>query len=201
MKKKLTYSFAVSCLALSTFTINNCFGFTTKTRHPLKEAFPNTSYKKNLFTNAKVNVTSTWSNKKANYINDGESSNLNRYWASLALPSSAILELKKVSELGVVKMWTYWKGKRVYQYKIEGSLNNKDWFMLSDQTKSTQKSTPKGVTLTFKPAKVKYVRITFTNNSAGKNKGGHIVEIEGYKWHALQGGLSGQDALLAVTPH
>ncbi len=177
MKKKLIHSLSIACLAV-TLLSNTSSAFETKTKHELIEAYQNTNYKKNLFINAKVKASSTWSNKKAKFANDGIKNNADNHWASLELPSSLTIEMKKAQDLAMIKLWTYWNGSRIYQYKIEGSLDNQNWFILSDQTKTKVRSSKKGTTLTFNKAKVKFVKVTFTHNNV--NNSGHIVEIQGY---------------------
>ncbi len=179
MKKKLINSLSLVCLAI-TLLGNASSAFETKTKHMLIEAYQSTNYKQNLFTGAKVTASSTWSNKKAKFVNDGIKNNDSNHWASLELPSSLTIEMKKDQDLSMIKLWTYWNGGRVYQYKIEGSLDNKTWFMLSDQTKTKARSSKKGTSLTFKKTKVKFIKVTFTNNSAKNNNSAHVVEIEGY---------------------
>ena len=77
--------------------------------------------------------------------------------------------------------------------------------MLGDHRKNTEAANAKGDEFYFDDAKVKYVRVTFTKNSAGNASGGHIVEIEGYalskeakaklqQWKGVASGLDGSFA-------
>ncbi|UDQ96992.1 glycoside hydrolase domain-containing protein [Lentisphaerota bacterium WC36G] len=202
MKKFLTYTMLASALVPS-FLATESYAFQTKTKHPLIEAFQETSYSEgNLFKGAKVSATSTWKNKKVHMINDGKNTKANNHWASLTLPAAATLQLKNAKELGAIKMWTFWEDGRVYQFKIEGSVDGKNWFTLTDQTKNTKKSTKKGFVFEFAPKKVKYVKVTFTNNSKGNNSGGHIVEIEGYeKYEKINDELKGSFISLEKRYH
>lgn len=52
--------------------------------------------------------------------------------------------------------------------------------MLADQSSNSIAATSEGVPFKFNPQTVRYVKITFLGNSAGNDKGGHLVEIKGY---------------------
>jgi alpha-L-fucosidase len=75
------------------------------------------------------------------------------------------VDLKKTYDLtGCQIRWPY-DGKK-YQYKVEGSTDQKTWTLLSDQTKS--KSTSQVRDLKFKEAiSARYVRVTVTGFDDG----------------------------------
>lgn len=136
------------------------------------------THAKNLFQGATVTASGYWAGNTPAMAVDGDTE-IGSHWACEGMPCWLSVELKQSTKLAAIHFIPYWSG-RYYQYKIEGSLNGKKWVMLVDRTKNTQPASKDGHEFRFKPTTVKHVRVTFSKNSAGNERGGHIVEIEGY---------------------
>ncbi len=133
---------------------------------------------KNLFRGAKVTASGKWETNAPKLAVDGDKS-IKSHWACEGMPCWLTVEMKQAAELGAIPFTPYWSG-RYYQYIIEGSLDGKTWTMLVDQSSNTQIPTASGLVFRFKkPQSAKFVRVTFSKNSVGNERGGHIVEIEG----------------------
>ena len=134
----------------------------------------------NLFLKAKVTASPHWSDRAPTFAVDGQHSSAGAHWAAENIPVWLTLDLEEPTELNVVRLWTYWGDGRYYRYVIEGSADGENWSTLADRRDNTTPATQAGETFIFDTARLRYVRATFTHNSAGNVAGGHIVEIEGY---------------------
>lgn len=56
------------------------------------------------------------------------------HWACGNLPVWHQVNLAVPSEIAAVRVWPYWRDERVYQFKVEGSLDGNSWMMLGDMT-------------------------------------------------------------------
>jgi hypothetical protein len=157
-----------------------------------------------LFAGAKVTAGGQWSTHSPDKAVDGDTSS-GSHWACEGMPSWLSLELPEQTELGTIHLWPYWDNVRYYQYQIEGSLDGTVWTTLVDMSTNEQTETEAGRIFEFAPTSVRHVRVTFSNNSAGNERGGHIVELKGYApgtvkmeqgWAALPEGLHGAVATL-----
>lgn len=152
----------------------------------------------NVFAGATVTAKGYWNTQVPAKAIDGDVS-LQSHWACEGMPSWLALELKDAVELGEIEFWPFWGSGRYYQYKIEGSLDGQSWQVLVDKRQNREGATAQGQRFLFKPAKVKHVRVSFSHNSAGNERGGHIVEIKGYapsRWSSLAEGLHGAVATI-----
>lgn len=134
----------------------------------------------NLFLKAPVKASPHWSTCVPEYAVDGKHDAPAPHWAAENIPVWLTVELPEPRELNLIRLWTFWDGRRYYQYVIEGSLDGANWTVLGDRRENTTPQTEAGESFLFPSTKVKYVRTTFTKNSVGNGTGGHIVEIEGY---------------------
>lgn len=156
----------------------------------------------NLFLDMKTTASGHWSDRVPKFAVDGKKSNAGTHWAGENIPVNLTVELAEAKKINNIRLWTHWDGRRYYQYHIEGSLDGVKWAKLVDQQKNTEVATAMGESFFFADTKVKFVRVTFTKNSAGNSSGGHIVEIEGYalpaavmakekQWQNVTAGLHG----------
>ena len=134
----------------------------------------------NLFAGAKVTASGHYGSDRPELAVDGQTNNAGKYWGCEGIPVWLQIDMGKPRTLSALHVWPYWEGGRIYKYKIEGSEDGKNWKMLADQSSNSIAATPEGVPFKFNPQTVRYVKITFLGNSAGNEKGGHLVEIKGY---------------------
>ncbi|MGL6194746.1 MAG: alpha-N-acetylglucosaminidase TIM-barrel domain-containing protein [Thermoguttaceae bacterium] len=85
------------------------------------------------------------------------------------------VDLEQPTEVNRVVVVCYYDDSRYYSFYVEGSLDNENWTMLSDMKDNTAPSTIEGYECKFAPAKIRYLRVTETYNSA--NTGRHLVEV------------------------
>lgn len=153
-------------------------------RHPLYEpaavSAGNAADSGNLFSGAKVTASGHYGNDRPELAVDGRTGQGDKYWGCENLPVWLQIDMGQPRSLSALHVWPYWQGGRIYKYRIEGSRDGKNWKMLADQSSNSIAATAEGVPFKFNPQTVQYVRITFLDNSAGKEKGGHLVEIKGY---------------------
>ena len=156
---------------------------------------PPAASRPNLFLNAPVTASGHWSGQ-----NPGRAVNGNHdaedHWACENLPVWHQVDLPQPATLAAIRVWPYWPGGRIYQFKVEGSADGRQWKMLGDMTANSIEATREGVPFTFDPVAVRHVRTTFVGNSRGASNGGHLVEIEGYAATpetGLAGGIGSTD--------
>ena len=81
--------------------------------------------------------------------------------------------------MGRVRVIPYYGDRRTYGFTVEGSLDGKSWDLFADRRDNREISTRAGLTCTFSPRPVRYLRVTVTSNSA--NSGRHLVEVLAYE--------------------
>jgi Domain of unknown function (DUF4091)/F5/8 type C domain len=140
---------------------------------------PVVSNRPNLFLGAPVTASGNWSTQTAERAVNGNL-DVEDHWACENLPVWLQVNLKQAASISAIRVWPYWKGGRVYQFKVEGSMDGIQWKMLGDMSANSISATSEGVLFTFDSVNVKHVRTTFLGNSRGAENGGHLVEIEGY---------------------
>lgn len=115
----------------------------------------------------------------ASLANDGRADDPERYWATDVAehPRDAWwqVDLEKAETLGRVRVVFYYGDPRRYGFTVEGSNDGKTWEMLADRRDNREPSTAAGITCTFPPRPVRYLRVTVTGNSA--NTGRHLVGV------------------------
>lgn len=154
-------------------------------RHPSYEpAAPGASGPENLFRGAKATAKDQWSDRAPELAVNGKRDR-GDHWASDSLPAWHQIDLGAPKTFASVRVVPYWGDGRVYGFKVEGSLDGQAWTLIGDRTANSIEGGPEGFVLDLEsPMTARYVRTTFTRNSA--NAAGHLVEIEGYA--AAQGG-------------
>lgn len=149
----------------------------------------------NLFLNAPTTASGHWSGKNPGLAVSGNL-DLEDHWACENLPVWHRVDLPQPATLAAIRVWPYWRGDRIYRFKVEGSADGEQWRMLGDMTANSIAATSEGVLFTFDPVTVRHVRTTFVGNSRGAANGGHLVEIEGYAATpetGLAGGIGSTD--------
>ncbi|HOX37867.1 MAG TPA: DUF6067 family protein [Candidatus Brocadiia bacterium] len=134
----------------------------------------------NLFLNAKVAASQHWSDRVPQFAVNGKRDNEGEHWAAENIPVFLTVLLPKPSDINTIRLWTFWNGRRYYQYIIEGSSDGEKWEMLADMRDNKRPAGPDGEFYRFPTRNVSQVRVTFVHNSESDRAGGHIVEIEGY---------------------
>ena len=66
-----------------------------------------------------------------------------------------------------------------YSFLVEGSVDGKDWLLLSDQRHNIEQSTIKGYESAFAPRSLRYLRVRYAHDSA--NEGFRLIEVMAYK--------------------
>lgn len=132
----------------------------------------------NLFTGANITASEHFEKEVPALAVDGQANNADKCWGTASLPAWLQIDMGKPCELSALHVWPFWKGGRIYKYKIEGSRDGKSWKTLVDQSSNSIAATPEGVPFKFNPQTVQYVKITMLGNNAGN--GGQLVEIKGY---------------------
>ena len=74
-----------------------------------------------------------------------------------------------------VDVFTYWDGKRYYQYTVEVSPDGKDWKQAVDMSHNEKPATPEGDQHRFSPVEARFVRVNMLKNSAGPEV--HLTEV------------------------
>ncbi len=138
-----------------------------------------TSSEKNLFEGAKISASPHWDKDVPAKAIDGKIE-ANSYWGAEKIPVHYQVDMGRPQAISRIQLWPYWKDGRIYQYKIEGSSDGKNWKMLVDQQANSIAGTASGNEYTFPSQKLRYVRLTFTRNSNGNAQGGHLVEMKGF---------------------
>lgn len=154
---------------------------------PLAE--PASTSRANLFLNAPVTASGHWAGQTPERAVNGNRE-VGDHWACENLPVWHQVDLAEPATLSVVHVWPYWADARIYQFKVEGSLDGRKWTLLGDMTGNSIAATAEGVRFSFDPIELKHVRTTFLGNSRGGENGGHLVEIEGYA-EEPEAGLAG----------
>jgi hypothetical protein len=144
----------------------------------------------NLFLNAKVTASGHWDKQTPERAVNGKKTT-DDHWACEDLPVWHQVDLGAPKPLSAIRAFPYWGDGRVYQYKVEGSLDGKDWAMLGDKTANSITASAEGDLFSFPPREVRYVRTSFLKNSKGDKSGGHLVEIEGYASQPATGLIGG----------
>ncbi len=135
----------------------------------------------NLFLNAKTSGSPVWADRLGAFAVDGKFSDPGKHWGSENIPVELVLDLGEAKEFNAIKFWPYWDGNRYYQYKIEVSVDGEQWGVVVDRSGNTRAASAKGDFFDFAVTKARFVRVVFSRNSVGNDRGGHIVEIQGYK--------------------
>jgi hexosaminidase len=128
----------------------------------------------NLTTGRPVTVSGTEGGYAGENAVDG-TVDLNKAWWAGPSPQWLMVDLGKVTKLDRAQVFPFWDGRRFYQYKVEVSLDNKEWRQVVDMSANTKPAVATGDMHKFAPADARYVRVTLLKNSA--NPGVHVVEF------------------------
>lgn len=88
------------------------------------------------------------------------------------------VDLGKVEEISRLNVVNFWDNYRYYQFNVEGSVDGKDWTMLWDFSKNTEKASAQGYEYALKGSKARYLKLNVLFNSA--NPGLHVVEFSAW---------------------
>ena len=100
------------------------------------------------------------------------------FWDSQGGPSGIIVDLEKRTTLKKLELFTYWDGRRYYQYNIELSIDGKKWIKVVDRSDNKEKATEQGYVDEFSEQQARYIKVNMLHNSA--NPSMHIVELRAY---------------------
>ncbi|HEB61388.1 MAG TPA: DUF4091 domain-containing protein [Phycisphaeraceae bacterium] len=160
----------------------------------------------NLALHADTEASPHWSDRVPQFAVDGKHDSANEHFAAENIPVFLTVDLNKPRQINAVHLWTYWDGRRYYQYIIEASPDGREWQTVADNRDNTIPATSSGRIYVFPRTTARYVRVTFTYNSAGNKAGGHIVELQVFnidekaarrekqrqeQWHQITPGLHG----------
>jgi alpha-N-acetylglucosaminidase len=134
---------------------------------------------KSLTTNKPVKCSDFLQGRNPENANDGIIET-DSYWACDVAKNESKnawwqVDLEQPQTLGKVVVITYYGDNRSYGFYVEGSLDETNWTILSDNRNNKKPSTTTGYTCEFPPQKIRHLRITQTKNSA--NTGRHLVEV------------------------
>lgn len=147
-------------------------------RHPTYEPDgKNAVASQNIFLKAKATAKDQWSDRAPALAINGNAT-ANDHWASDSLPAWHQIELPQEETLGSLRVLPYWTDGRIYGFMVEVSKDGTNWQIVADQRANSINAGAEGFRFNFEPVSCKYVRTTFTRNTA--NAAGHLVEIEGY---------------------
>ena len=174
MKHRLLIACLVACAGIA---------LAQKSEHALYEPIADPVFRPeaNVLLKAKVAASPHWSRCAPQLAVDGKHRNPGGHWAAENIPVHLTVELPQPKPINAIRFWPYWGDGRYYQYLIEGSVDGKTWKLLADRRDNTAPGSAAGQVFHFDATSVRFVRTTFTHNSAGKKTGGHIVEIEAYQ--------------------
>jgi hypothetical protein len=94
-------------------------------------------------------------------------------------PQQFAVDLEDNKTLDKVVLYTYWDGRRYYQYKIDVSTDRRQWTTVADASRNRTVATEHGYRHTFPPVTARYIRVTMLHNSA--NPGLHIIQLRAYE--------------------
>ncbi|MBM4047663.1 MAG: discoidin domain-containing protein, partial [Planctomycetes bacterium] len=113
-------------------------------------------------------------NYKPELAVDGKK-DLGSAWWGPTTPSWLQVDLGQPVTVNAAHVTFYWDAKRYYQYRVDVSLDEKEWKTVVDESQTTALSTAEGFAHQFAPAQARHVRVHVLKNSA--NPGAHIVEV------------------------
>jgi hexosaminidase len=100
-------------------------------------------------------------------------------WHCGSYPQWLQVDLGRAYSVGRIKLYTYYDGRRSYQYTIEASKDGKNWTRIVDMTKNVAPTTKEGDHHSFDPVEARYIRVNMLRNSV--NPGVHINELMVYE--------------------
>jgi len=100
-------------------------------------------------------------------------------WWGAKWPSWLQVDLGKPIKIDTVRVIFYWDGRRLYQYTIDVSTDEKTWTKVADNSKNATPANENGLVHRFKPIDARYVRVNVIKNMV--NEAVHILEVEAYE--------------------
>lgn len=182
-----TYSFLAALLVMGAAHLNSAPVRRVSYEPPVPGL--SSASQPNLLSGAKATASGHWDRQTPDRAVNGNKSSAD-HWACENLPVWHQVDLGAAKSIAAIRVWPYWGDGRVYQYKVEGSTDGRNWILLGDKTANSITGTAEGDAFSFAPCEVRYLRTTFLKNSRGTASGGHLVEIEAYA-EAPMTGLSG----------
>lgn len=117
----------------------------------------------------------------ARLANDGRKGNTNSHWAMDVTTHPEAwwqVDLEAAPQVGRIVVVPFYGDQRHYGFVVATSLDGKTWTTVADRRDNQAPATSSGYTCSFKPRQVRFIRVTFTHNSA--NTGRHLVEVMAY---------------------
>ena len=113
----------------------------------------------------------------AQKLNDSDAES---FWDGGGTPQWAVIDLQNEYDIHRVLLKNYYGplGARAYTYRIEGSLNNRDWFPIAEKTSGAD-STPQGDSYDVS-ATARFLRATITGNNSSWGSYAHISDFRAY---------------------
>ncbi len=131
--------------------VQEMFTITTK-KEPPASTLPN------LALNKSVTASSEQANNEITKINDGNATSTRWAAANGTNPQSFTVDLQNPYDVARIEIVPY--ASRAFQFKVEGSLNNSEFFLLTDQSKNTVGGTI--IPVDFEVKKARYLRVTIS---------------------------------------
>ncbi|MGI9628983.1 MAG: family 20 glycosylhydrolase [Longimicrobiales bacterium] len=85
------------------------------------------------------------------------------------------VDLGALVEVGEVRVYTYWDGARSYQYRVNGSRDQRSWMTLVDESDNTTPATDAGYSHQVDNQMARWIRLEFVEPEGGGR--GHLVEL------------------------
>ena len=103
----------------------------------------------------------------------------NKLWGAWKPPQWWQVDLEKITNLNRIHIFPWWESKRVFQYNIEVSEDEKTWTKVVDAEANQEPATEKGVIYKFKPTPARFIRVNMLKNSA--QDAVQMVELRAYE--------------------
>lgn len=145
---------------------------------PLLKRYAPKTWPRSLARGKPVTATSVQGEHRPEFAVDGVVSRGSAWWAD-PWPQSLTVDLERPAEVGRIVLVPYWGDGRVYEYRIEGSLDGSAWHALVDASANAEPASENGHEHRFVATRARFVRVTMLRNSA--NSGVHIVEVFVYR--------------------
>ena len=155
-----------------------------RVNYPLQDYPPVVS----LTTGRLASASASLPNHSAHLANDGIRNVPDSYWAydtpaekkaaSIKEDIWWMVDLEQLTPVGRVNVVCYYLDFGFYSFWVEGSVDGKDWSLLSDQRHNIKQSTIKGYETVFSPQTVRYLRVKYAHDSA--NEGFRLIEVMAY---------------------
>ena len=135
-----------------------------------------------LTTDKPVSRSSALPPYPANLANDGRRNNPNSFWATYVNQDPEPwwqVDLEEPTTVGRVVVVLFYGDKRHYGVVAETSLDGRTWETAADLRENKELSTRAGMTCSFEPRPVRFIRVRVPHNSA--NTGRHLVEVMAFE--------------------